>query len=195
MYRSIRGRHYYIPTDNLSPSRAGPGMPLLLYTMHDREVVGAVRVDVEVGVGVAKEVEGSSQHRYEHKRCKEAPTPIKVVIEVKLDERGHTSNVVTREDLVNEIAQLIQASLSDVNSMDRDVVLNVNHGNVFNEEEGYEYIRASDATNRMSWDKFTRIFREMVFPRTTIKQLEEKFLRPEQGNVIVREYTNKDEKI
>nr|KAJ0208944.1 hypothetical protein LSAT_V11C400205440 [Lactuca sativa] len=37
MYRSIRGRHYYIPTVNLSLSRAGPRMPLLLYTMHDRE--------------------------------------------------------------------------------------------------------------------------------------------------------------
>ena len=40
MYRSIRGRRYYIPTVNLSPRRAGPGMPLLHYIVHDWEGYG-----------------------------------------------------------------------------------------------------------------------------------------------------------
>nr|KAJ0196938.1 hypothetical protein LSAT_V11C700370510 [Lactuca sativa] len=35
----------------------------------------------------------------------------------------------------------------------------------------------------MSWDECVRIFREMFCPRTMIKQLEEEFLRMEQGNV------------
>ena len=48
-------------------------------------------------------------------------------------------------------------------------------------------VRVSDTINRMSWDECARIFREMFCPRTTIKQLEEEFLRMEQGNVTVRE--------
>ena len=58
-------------------------------------------------------------------------------------------------------------------------------------------IRVSDTTNRMSWDEFARIVREMFCPRTAIKKLEEEFLRLEQGNVTVRYYTstNKDERI
>ena len=37
MYRSIPGRHYYIPTVNYSPSRLGPGVALHHYTTYDRE--------------------------------------------------------------------------------------------------------------------------------------------------------------
>ena len=46
-------------------------------------------------------------------------------------------------------------------------------------------ISVPDTTNRMSWDEFARIIREMFCPRMTIKQLEEEFFRLEQGNVTV----------
>ena len=48
-------------------------------------------------------------------------------------------------------------------------------------------VKVSNTINTMSWDECARILREMFCSRTVIKQLEEEFLRMEQGNVTVRE--------
>nr|KAJ0192365.1 hypothetical protein LSAT_V11C800454700 [Lactuca sativa] len=52
-------------------------------------------------------------------------------------------------------------------------------------------VRGREAAKNMSWDEFLRIFKEKFCPRTAVKQLEEEFLRLEQGNMTVREYTTK----
>lgn len=56
-------------------------------------------------------------------------------------------------------------------------------------------VRGLNTTKRMSWDKFTRIFKQMFFPQMPIKHFEEEFLRLEQGDMTVREYTNKNQRI
>nr|KAJ0216260.1 hypothetical protein LSAT_V11C300142470 [Lactuca sativa] len=52
-------------------------------------------------------------------------------------------------------------------------------------------VRGREAAKKMSWDEFIIIFKENFFPRTAVKQLEEEFLRLEQGNMTMREYTTK----
>nr|KAJ0222512.1 hypothetical protein LSAT_V11C200051360 [Lactuca sativa] len=52
-------------------------------------------------------------------------------------------------------------------------------------------VRGREAAKNMSWDEFLRIFKEKFCPRTTVKKLEEEFLRLERGNMTVREYTTK----
>ncbi|XP_023756602.1 uncharacterized protein LOC111905162 [Lactuca sativa] len=52
-------------------------------------------------------------------------------------------------------------------------------------------VRGCEVAKSMSLDEFLIIFKEMFCPRTTVKQLEEEFLRLEQGNMTVREYTTK----
>nr|KAJ0201894.1 hypothetical protein LSAT_V11C600326700 [Lactuca sativa] len=52
-------------------------------------------------------------------------------------------------------------------------------------------VRGHKAAKNMSWDEFLIIFKEMFCLRTAVKQLEEEFLRLEQGNITVREYTTK----
>ncbi|XP_024969149.1 uncharacterized protein LOC112508683 [Cynara cardunculus var. scolymus] len=50
-------------------------------------------------------------------------------------------------------------------------------------------LRGEEAVARMSWDEFKVLFNEKLCPRTAVKQLEEEFLRLEQGSLTVREYT------
>ncbi|KAL4569027.1 hypothetical protein LXL04_024654 [Taraxacum kok-saghyz] len=52
-------------------------------------------------------------------------------------------------------------------------------------------VRGRDVAKRMSWDEFTKIFKETFCPQTAVKQLEEIFLKLEQGNMTVREYTTR----
>nr|KAJ0192029.1 hypothetical protein LSAT_V11C800409330 [Lactuca sativa] len=52
-------------------------------------------------------------------------------------------------------------------------------------------VKGREEAKNMSWDEFLIIFKEKFCPRTTIKQLEEEFLRLEQENMTVREYTIK----
>ncbi|XP_024963230.1 uncharacterized protein LOC112503424 [Cynara cardunculus var. scolymus] len=49
-------------------------------------------------------------------------------------------------------------------------------------------LRGEEAVARMSWDEFKVLFNEKFCPRTVVKQLEEEFLRLEQGSLTVREY-------
>ncbi|KAL4592790.1 hypothetical protein LXL04_005795 [Taraxacum kok-saghyz] len=193
--------------------------------------------------------------------------------------QGHTTNVVTREELANEIARAIQATLPNVIAQARDALLNVNDDNMGGGEDEQEYsmldpnpsvdqpvgpnnnherrgcsyktfmtckspvfdgepdhikstrwiteiegtfdtskcadedrvvyavtmfkneaiywwgmvkeVRGRDVAKRMTWDEFIKIFKEKFCPRTAVKQLEEEFLKLEQGNMMVREYTTK----
>ncbi|XP_024995866.1 uncharacterized protein LOC112529018 [Cynara cardunculus var. scolymus] len=50
-------------------------------------------------------------------------------------------------------------------------------------------LRGKEAVARMTWGEFKVLFNEKFFPRTAIKQLEEEFLRLEQGIMAVQEYT------
>ncbi|KAL4571485.1 hypothetical protein LXL04_018245 [Taraxacum kok-saghyz] len=52
-------------------------------------------------------------------------------------------------------------------------------------------VRGRDVAKRMTWDEFTKIFKEKFCPRTAVKQLEEEFLKLEQRNMTVREYTTR----
>ncbi|KAL7603918.1 hypothetical protein Lser_V15G16743 [Lactuca serriola] len=52
-------------------------------------------------------------------------------------------------------------------------------------------VRGREAAKKMLWDEFMKSFKERFCPQTTIKQLEEEFLRLEQWNMTVREYTTK----
>ncbi|KAL4556843.1 hypothetical protein LXL04_035008 [Taraxacum kok-saghyz] len=193
--------------------------------------------------------------------------------------QGGTTNVVTREELANEIARAIQATMPNVIAQARDALLNVNDDNMGGGEDDQEYympnpnpsvdqpagvnnnherrgcsyktfmtckppvfdgepdpikstrwiteiegtfdtskyadedrvvyavtmlkneaiywcgmvkeVRERDVAKRMKWDEFIKIFKETFCPRTAIKQLEEEFLKLEQGNMMVREYTTK----
>ncbi|KAI3763911.1 hypothetical protein L2E82_13911 [Cichorium intybus] len=196
--------------------------------------------------------------------------------------RGRATNVITTEELANEIAQAIQANLPNVIAQARDAILNANNDNNEGDDE-YEYehgtpvsthepsiaqpprsnaqqerqsctyktfltckppsfegeidpiiasrwvteieetfdtskcadedqviyaarmlkgealywwqmekvTRGADQARRMTWDEFKDIFMKKFCPRTSIKQLEEEFLRLEQGSMTVREYTTK----
>ncbi|KAL4579890.1 hypothetical protein LXL04_016058 [Taraxacum kok-saghyz] len=52
-------------------------------------------------------------------------------------------------------------------------------------------VRGRDVAKRMTWNEYTKIFKETFCPRTAVKQLEEEFLKLEQGNMTVREYTTR----
>ncbi|KAI3510608.1 hypothetical protein L1887_17735 [Cichorium endivia] len=52
-------------------------------------------------------------------------------------------------------------------------------------------VRGSDAVEKMSWEEFKKIFREKFCPRNYMRQLEEEFLRLEQGTLTVAEYTTR----
>ncbi|KAL4584940.1 hypothetical protein LXL04_009553 [Taraxacum kok-saghyz] len=54
--------------------------------------------------------------------------------------QGGTTNVVTREELANEIARAIQATLPNVIAQARDALLNVNDDNIGGGEDDQEYI-------------------------------------------------------
>ncbi|KAL4591616.1 hypothetical protein LXL04_004585 [Taraxacum kok-saghyz] len=193
--------------------------------------------------------------------------------------QGGTTNVVTREELANEIARAIQATLPNVIAQARDALLNVNDDNMGGGEDDQKYsmpdpnpsvdqpagvnnnherrgcsyktfvtckppvfdgepdpikstrwiteiegtfdtskcadedrvvyavtmlkneaiywwgmvkeVRGRDVAKRMTWDEFIKIFKEKFCPRTAVKQLEEEFLKLEQWNMTVREYTTK----
>ncbi|KAL4566045.1 hypothetical protein LXL04_030154 [Taraxacum kok-saghyz] len=165
--------------------------------------------------------------------------------------QGRNTNVVTREELTNEIARAIHATLPNVIAQARDALLNVNDDNMGGGEDDYKTfmtckppvfdgepdpikstrwiteiegtfdtskcadedrvvyavtmfknetiywwgmvkeVRGRDVAKRMSWDEFTKISKEKFCPRTTVKQLEEEFLKLEQGNMTVRKYTTK----
>ncbi|XP_024962567.1 uncharacterized protein LOC112502789 [Cynara cardunculus var. scolymus] len=50
-------------------------------------------------------------------------------------------------------------------------------------------LRGEEVVARVTWGEFKVLFNEKFCPRTAIKQLEEEFLRLEQGIMTVREYT------
>ncbi|KAL4578914.1 hypothetical protein LXL04_015046 [Taraxacum kok-saghyz] len=159
--------------------------------------------------------------------------------------QGHTTNVVTRDELANEIARAIQAALPNVIAQARDAILNVNDDNMGGGEDEPEYsmpdpnpsieqpigannnherrdcsyktfmtckppvfdgepdpinkcadedrvvyavtmfkneaiywwgmvkeVRGHDVAKRMTWDEFTKIFKEKFCPRTAVKFIE-----------------------
>ncbi|KAI3672993.1 hypothetical protein L6452_39099 [Arctium lappa] len=50
-------------------------------------------------------------------------------------------------------------------------------------------LKGDDEVARMTWEEFKVLFNEKFCPRIAVKQLEEEFLRLEQGTMTVREYT------
>ena len=50
-------------------------------------------------------------------------------------------------------------------------------------------LKGDETIARMTWEEFKVLFNEKFCPRSAVKQLEEEFLRLEQGTMTVREYT------
>lgn len=51
--------------------------------------------------------------------------------------------------------------------------------------------KGSNIAKGMSWDEFVNVFKEQFCPKTAVQLLEEEFVRLEQGNMTVQEYTSK----
>nr|KAJ0208383.1 hypothetical protein LSAT_V11C500276030 [Lactuca sativa] len=154
--------------------------------------------------------------------------------------KGRTTNKITREELADEIAREIRATLPDVVAQARETIMGEYEGNMGGGEEDYEYstlirnqepsiaqpsrhhnnhnqrgcsykTKCADEDNviyvatmlkgeAIDWRGMVEELRgvrrlrtchgmKKFCPRTAVKQLEEEFLRLEQGNMIVREYT------
>lgn len=50
-------------------------------------------------------------------------------------------------------------------------------------------LKGDEVVARMTWEEFKVLFNKKFCPRSAVKQLEEEFLRLEQGTMTVREYT------